>query len=165
LVKETWQEPENWGASKIQNEHAKLAKEQIDLEAFVFANFKNADKDIREVALWMFFMVYRMYRKAYGKPIPRIKSKSIISKHNSNIKIFESLVTAHDIMLERIAETHFTSQPEVWRYVTEALLENDENDDVELKEDAIGEIFLLFKTIIELLDEITNTNLQKPNIY
>lgn len=161
LVEDTWQEPENWTKSKIDREHAKLIAEQRDLETFVATYISEYNEEVQGVGLWVFFMVYRMYRKAYEKPIPIINTKKILDKHKDNEHFFETLVDAHEKMINRIAETRFCSQPEVWRYITEALIESNGPEDVELTDDIIGDLFAMFKTIVELLDDATESKINK----
>jgi len=65
----------------------------------------------------------------------------------------ESLEGAHDKFLERIAEVQLAGQPYVMKYVVEAIMEDSEEDPVELTEEDIGYLFLLLKTVVDLLDE------------
>ena len=52
------------------------------------------------------------------------------------------------------AETRFLVQPYVMKYVVDTLFEAPEDEDpIELTEEDIGFLFLLFKTVIDVLDQ------------
>ncbi len=153
IVEKTWKEPEGWSDEKLEEENSKLLAEQPELYSYIMYFVSEYDIDVQEVGLWIFFMVYRMYRTMYGKPIPRISEKEIISKAKETEERFESLKDDPGELLDEIEETQAIGQPEIWRYITEALMEDSSEEDVELEEEAIGELTVMYKTVVELLDE------------
>lgn len=65
----------------------------------------------------------------------------------------ESLEGAHEKIIDRIASVQVSNQPYVMKYVLEALKEDAEEDGIDLTEEDIGSLFILFKTGIEVLEK------------
>jgi hypothetical protein len=67
----------------------------------------------------------------------------------------ESLEGAHEKFIDRVGSVQVSKQPYVMKYVLEALMEDAEEDGIDLTEESIGSLFILFKTEIEVLDKRT----------
>ena len=67
----------------------------------------------------------------------------------------ERLEGAHDKFLDRVASVQTSRQPHVVNYVVDALMEEeDEGEDaVALTEEQKGFLYLLLKTVIDVLDQ------------
>jgi hypothetical protein len=67
----------------------------------------------------------------------------------------ERLEGAHDKFLDRVAGVQTSRQPHVANYVVDALMEEeDEGEDaVALTEEQKGFLYLLLKTVIDVLDQ------------
>lgn len=73
----------------------------------------------------------------------------------------ESLEGTDEKFLERIAEIQISGQPYVMKYVLETLMEAPEEEEpIALTEEDIGYLFLLFKTVVDLLDETLRAGLK-----
>jgi hypothetical protein len=69
----------------------------------------------------------------------------------------EGLEVAHDRFFERIARVQVSSQPFVIKYVVDAIFEAPEDEDpVSLTDEDAGLLFLLLKTVIDVLDGKTS---------
>lgn len=101
----------------------------------------------------MFFVVYRIFEKGSKKKIRKISDTEIIKCYESNEKLMERMEGIHEKFMERIVKTQILAQPYVMKYVVDTLMEMPEEEDpVELTDEDIGYLFLLFKTVIDLLD-------------
>lgn len=61
---------------------------------------------------------------------------------------------AHEKFIERVAKVESSRQPFVMRYLVETLIEAPEGDDaVALTEEETGTLFLVLKTVIDVLDQ------------
>ena len=99
------------------------------------------------------FVVYQMFHKAHGK-IKKISSEEIIEYYEHNEGLLERLEGADEKFLDRIAGVQTSRQPYVVNYVVEALMEEDEGEDaVELTNEQKGFVYLLLKTVIDVLDQ------------
>jgi len=69
----------------------------------------------------------------------------------------ESLEGAHDKFFERIARVQASAQPSVIKYVVETLLEApEEGDPVVISDEDVGFLFLLLKTVVDVLNAKTD---------
>lgn len=157
LVEETWQEFSGFSPEQGNEEVQKLGKEQPELLAFMMELIDDLTQDVKELALYIFVVVYRMFRKACGRQISGLSAEEIMEQYEKNEKLILSLEGAHDKFYDRIARVQLSEQPYVMKYVVEALIEMPEDDDpVELTDNDIGIIFLFLKTVIDLLNQATD---------
>jgi hypothetical protein len=157
LVEETWQEVALFTPAQIAKEMRSFAKNQPDLLSFILQFSEELDQEVKELALYMFFVVYRMFEKGYLNKIKRVSPKEIIECYEDNEKLLESLETAHDKFYERIAKVQLSDQPYVIKYVVDTLCEAPENEEtINLSDDDVGFLFLLLKTVIDTLNKKTD---------
>ncbi|HNR12436.1 MAG TPA: hypothetical protein PKM59_03875, partial [Thermodesulfobacteriota bacterium] len=145
LVEETWQEIGGLSPRQGSEEMKKLAEEQPELLAFVVEFADDLSQEAKELAVYMFLVVYTIFRKAHGRKIPKLSARRIMASYDKNEKMVLSLEGAKELFFDRIAaiETH---QPEVMKYVLDTLMEAPEEDEVEpLSHDDIGMTYLLLK--------------------
>jgi hypothetical protein len=153
IVEKTWQEVSGFSPDRAKKEMMKIGNSQPELLAFVTESSKEMGQEVRELAIYMFIVVYRMFQKAHGK-IKKISSDEIIECYEHNEGLMERLEGAHEKFLDRIASVQTFRQPHVVKYVVDALMEEDEGEDaVPLTEEQKGFLFLLLKTVIDVLDQ------------
>jgi len=130
-----------------------VSKEQPEIIAFIAEMTDDLDQEIRELAIFMFIPVYRMFQRAYGEAIEMVSPEAIIKCYEDNEELLKSLGGAHEKFFERVAEVQMASQPYVIRYVVETLFEAVQGEDpVLLGEEDMGYLFLLMKTVIDALN-------------
>ena len=151
FVEKTWQQVAAFTADRANKEMIAMGKNQPDLLAFLMAYTDDLQQEVKELAIYVAFVVYKMFLDSSGK-IPRLSSKEIMARYNENTRIIESLEGAHEKFIDRIAGVQISKQPYVMKYVLEALMEDAEEDGIDLTDEDIGSLFLLFKTEIEILD-------------
>jgi hypothetical protein len=154
VVEETWQEVAGFAPRQQHKEMGKVAKYQPDLLAFMMEFTEELDQEVKELAIYMFFVVYRIFEKNSKKRIRKISAKEIIECHEYNEGLMKSLEGAHEKFFERIARTELSRQPYVIKYVTDTLIEvPEEEDPVVLTEEDVGFLFLLLKTVVDVVDK------------
>jgi hypothetical protein len=151
FVENTWQQVADFTPARAKREMLAMGKNQPDLLAFLTAYMDDLQQEVKELAIYIAFVVYKMFLDASGK-IPRISSKEIMFRYDENTRFLESLEGVHEKLINKIASVTVSKQPYVMKYVLEALMEDAEEDGVDLTEEDIGFLFLLFKTEIEVLD-------------
>ena len=157
LVDETCDEFAGFTDEAAYEETNKISKSQPELLAFIVELTEDLDQDVKELAIYMFFVIHRMFHKAYGKKIRKVTFDEIIECHDNNEKLMESLGGEHEEFFESIAQVQTSSQPYVFRYVVETLFEGVEGEEpVSLEEEDQGYLFLLMKTIIDVLTNKTS---------
>jgi len=156
LVEETWQEVAGFNPERAYREMTRAAKNQPDLVAFIMEFTQEMDQQVRELATYMTFVVYRMFEKCSRKKIEKISAEEIIGYYEANEELVESLQGVHEKFLDRIARVQLSAQPYVMRYVVETLMESpEEQDPVPLSDEDVGFLFLLLKTAVDVLDKKT----------
>jgi hypothetical protein len=152
FVEKTWQQVAEFTPDRANKEMIAMGKNQPDLLAFLMAYTDDLRQEVRELAIYIAFVVYKMFLDS-GSQISRISSKEIMARYDENTRLIESLEGAHEKFIDRIASVQVSKQPYVMKYVLEALMEDAEEDGIDLTEEDIGSLFILFKTEIEVLDE------------
>ncbi len=155
LVEETWREVAELEIEQAQAEMAGMGRIQPNLVAFMVEFTKELKPDVAELALYLFFNVYRMFKKSRRKPLEQVTHQMVVERFESNDTLMNSLENTHDRFVERIARIQLLDQPFVLKYVLEALFEDEEEeeDDVELTEDDKGYLFLLLLTVVDAMDK------------
>jgi hypothetical protein len=153
IVEKTWQEVAGFSPYRAKKELMKIDNSQPELLAFVTESTQEMDREARELAIYMFVVVHRMFKESHGK-IRRISSEEIIKCYEHNESLLERLEGAHDKFLDRVANVQTSRQPYVVKYVADALMEEDEGEDaLELTEEQKGFLFLVLKAVIDALDQ------------
>ena len=153
IVEKTWQEVAGFSPDRVKKEMMKIGNSQPELLAFVMESAKEMNREVRELAIYLFVVVYRMFQEANGK-IKKISSDEIIECYEHNEALMGRLEGAHEGFLDRIASLQTSKQPHVVNYVADALMEEDEGEDaLELTEEQKGFLYLLLKTVIDVLDQ------------
>ena len=157
LVEGTREEVALFTPARGSKEMRRLGKNQPDLLSFMMEFSVDLDQQVKELALYAFFVVYRMFEKGYGKKIKRVTAEEIMECHEANEKLMEGLEVAHDRFFERIARVQVSSQPFVIKYVVDAIFEAPEDEDpISLTDEDAGFLFLLLKTVIDALNKKTD---------
>jgi len=154
LVEKTWKEFATFPLEKAQTEAANISKTQPNLVAFMMEFTQELSQEVKELAIYMFYVLYRMFQKNSKKKIKRISAEEIITSYEKNEHFIKSLEGVHDKFFERIAGVQLSGQPYVMKYVVETLIEAPEDEEpVALTEEDMGYLFLLLKTVVDLLDQ------------
>ena len=134
-------------------EMMKIGNSQPDLLAFVTESSKEMGKEVQELAIYIFLFVYRMFQQAHGK-IKKISLGVINECDERNEDLMGRLGEADEKFLDRIASVQTSRQPHVVNYVVDAITEEDGGEDaLTLTDEQKGFLFLLFKTVIDVLDQ------------
>ncbi|MBE0428232.1 MAG: hypothetical protein IBX72_16555 [Nitrospirae bacterium] len=154
FVEKTWQQVAEFTPDRANKEMIAMGKNQPDLLAFLMAYTDDLQQEVKELAIYIAFVIYKMFLDSSSK-IPKISSKEIMARYDENIRLIESLEGAHEKFIERIAGVQVSNQPYVMRYVLETHMEDAVEDSIDLTDEDIGLLFILFKTEIEVLDKRT----------
>jgi len=153
IVDKTWQKVAGFSPDRAKKEMMEVGNSQPELLAFVTESSKEMGQEVRELAIYMFLVVYRMFQGAHSK-IKKISSEEIIECYEHNESLMERLEGAYERFLDRVASDQTSRQPYVVKYVVDAFMEEDEGEDaVALTDEQKGFLFLLLKTVIDVLDQ------------
>jgi hypothetical protein len=153
IVEKTWQEVAGFNPDRATKEMIKVGQSQPELLAFLMESAKEMGQEVRELVIYMFLVVYRMFQHAHGK-IKMISPEEIIECYKHNESLMERLEGAHEKFLDRVASIQTYRQPYVVKYVADALMEEDDWEEaVVLTDEQKGFLFLLLKSVIDALDQ------------
>jgi hypothetical protein len=153
FVEKTWQEVARYSPIQASKEMQEMGKNQPELLAFLMALTEDLDLEVKELVIYIAFVVYRIFVGSRNK-VKKVTSKEIIDCYEYNQDLMETLEGAHEKFIDRIARVQLSKQPYVMKYVVDALMEEtEEGDGVELTDEDKGFIFLLLKTVVDLLDK------------
>jgi len=72
LVEETWQEFADFSPVRAQKETIKVSKNQPHLLSYMMEFTQDLDPEVRGLAIYIFYVVCRMFQKSSEKKIKRI---------------------------------------------------------------------------------------------
>lgn len=154
IVEATWQEVAGLSPKRAQKEIGRIAQTQPDLLPFVLALTGDCSPQAQELAVYLCYVVLRIFEKATPRRIPPIKGSRIERQYGQSEQLLLRLEGAHPRFLEKAALAEMSRQPFVVKYVVEAIMEAPEDEDpVQLTEDEKGILFLVLKTVIDALDD------------
>jgi hypothetical protein len=151
IVDSTWREVASFRSRDAWRAMEKVTKRQPALLAYVMAETRDCGSDAQELAIYLFFVVLRMFDRLPGHRLKRVTIEQVERHAAENEAMLERLGSAHERFLERAAQVQAETQPHVFRYLTEAILEGDDPE-LELTEEESGLLFLVLKTVVDLLD-------------
>lgn len=155
LVEETWREVASSSPAQIQKLGNRIGDTQTDLLSFVLVFTQDLGKDARELAVYLFTVIYRIFENEVPGGLQRVKPQKITAAYERNETQFGRLMNAHERFFEKAAEQISLRQPFVMQYLVESLFEPPESEDekMSLSEEDTGMLFLTFKTVIDVLDD------------
>lgn len=126
----------------------KVGQLQPDLVAFVMDSTEGLNPEAQELAIYLFFVVYRIFQ-ASGEKIRKVSYGEIDEFFEQNETLFEDAESA-DPLSDPLKIFPVLIQPYLMRYLSEALPEEEASG---VNEEEKGVIFLVLKTVIEVLDQ------------
>lgn len=149
IVQSTWRAVATIDPRVARSAMEKFTARQPALIAYVTASTNDSRSDVQEVAIFLLFVIYRMFEQLPGHQIKRISIDKLERRMMENEALIERLAQTDDSAREHEIEAQAASQPHVVQYLIEAIQEHTEP---ELTEDESALIFHVLKTVIDVLD-------------
>jgi hypothetical protein len=154
VVEATWQEVAQMEPDEAQTAMQEVAKQQPVLLAHVMASTDDLRDEAQELAIYVFFVIHRIFEAASKEPLVEVSIEKVADHADRNDALLERLSGAHDRFLARVTAVETARQPYVYRYLSEVIIEEGEQDpELELNEEESGLLFITLKTVIDALDE------------
>lgn len=137
---------------ELRQKAGSLHDEQPELMAFVQASINELDQDAADLAVYLFFMVCRMYQETYGDQLSTATPQEIIERYKENEDLIEQRRQNDEQFTGQDASLS-TDQPELMEYITRILkdAESEEREDLSTGEQAY--IFLILRSVIQVLND------------
>ena len=136
---------------QLKEHAAELHDLQPELMAFVQASVNELDQRPADLCVYLFLVICRMYKENYEEGIPLARPEDIIENYKENEQEMQRV--GED---QRPFDPSESGQPGLMKYISKALARADQNADGEGEKLSDGEkafIFLILKTVIDVLDE------------
>jgi hypothetical protein len=154
VVEATWREVASFSDARGLAETQRLQREQPDLVAYVLGATEDLAPAVHALGFYMFLVIWRAFERAGGK-IRRIKAGAIERRVEQNEDALSRLEHADERFLERAAVVQTSTEPAVFRYMVEAIVEapDDPEDPVKMTPHESGTLFLVLQVAIDLLHD------------
>ncbi|MHC4139786.1 MAG: hypothetical protein ACYSR1_08045, partial [Planctomycetota bacterium] len=87
LVDNTWKELSGFTSEEAYEESAEVSINQPEIISFIVELTEDFDREVKELAIYLFFVIYRMFQNGYGKEIRQVTSSEIITSYEKNEKL------------------------------------------------------------------------------
>lgn len=154
IVERTWKEMSTMSPLNYPKLINKFSKEQPFILTYLIAvDGQQFNEDERELLLYLGVVVWMMMSRG-NNPLPKVTEKMIDDAEEKNIKMLEYLEGETETGFYETTDTILQdyNQPEVLKYVVEALMEDDD-EDVDIQEENIGLMMIYLKTVIDCFDK------------
>jgi hypothetical protein len=132
----------------------RAAGQQPALLAYVMAATEDERAPVHELAIFLYFVVLQIFEAGAGRPVPAIDMDAVASRAEANDEALERLEKGDDGVVDRAAEMATSRQPAVVGYVVASVFaRGDAEADDAIGEDEAGFVFVILRTVIDLLDE------------
>ena len=149
LVDYTWQEVASFSTERANREIIEINHKQPEIVTFLIGLTKGMSEEARALPIYLFLVVHRMFQSR-RKKVNRVSKEEISERYKYNKGLFETLGLIYD----GFSSIQMSRQPYVMKYVLDALAEKDGcEQSVPLSEEHKGFIFLLLKTVVDILDQ------------
>jgi hypothetical protein len=153
VIEAAWNEIASLPESKAEQEIQRITEKQPALLAFVMADTNDVSQEAKELGLFLFVIVLRMFEKHYGSNLRTVEIERIEQLQDQLEKSLEALVNLEGEELEQAVLAQASAQPWVIQYIGEALFEPDPEDGVKLTEQETGALVLTLRTVVDALEE------------
>jgi hypothetical protein len=155
IVEASWREVAELSDRRALTYMDQLARKQREILTFVTTMTEHLSPAAQEIAIYAFVVIYRMFERA-GPRLAKARRGRIIAAYEKIDGELGRLIQADERFLERHALVSTGREPFVMRYVSEVLLEPDD-DEVQLSDDEVGEIFICLQTVVDVLHDLSES--------
>lgn len=138
----------------------RMTKEQPNLLAYLMAAGKRDDlfdQYEAEIILFIGIVLWQVIKKNY-RQFPKVKDKVLDQIEKKNEDFLEMLSSdSEGDFLSVVGEMVKTyPEPELLRYISEAIFEQDDPDDPPIREENTGLAFFYLKTVLDVILKVVN---------
>lgn len=154
LVNKTQKEVSALSREEANREMLRTCETQPDLVAYATKMTEGRKDEVRELAVYLLFVVNRIFRRGTGRDLKRIKAKDIAKFHENNLQLMARLEAEHTEFVDRAARIQLAGQPHIMGFLIGALMQPTSGErPLELSDEEKGLLYVLLKTSADLLDE------------
>ncbi len=154
VVEATWREVASFSDSRGRADTQRLQRAQPDLVAYVLGATEDLSPAVHALGFYLFLVIWRAFERAGGR-VRRIKAGAIDRRLEQNVDALSRLEHANERFLERATVVQTSTEPAVFKYMVEAIMEapDDPDDPVKMTAHESGALFLTLQVAIDLLHD------------
>jgi hypothetical protein len=114
FVAKTWREVAGYNPARANKDMLTMGKSQPDLLAFLMAFTDDLRQEVKELAIYIAFVVYKMFLDSKGT-LRKISSRAIMHIYDATALFLEILEGTHEKILDRIASSQVSQRPYVMK--------------------------------------------------
>ena len=150
IVKKTWRKMEKISPDEARQFVNLMSREQPFILVYLMAiGGDTLNQDERELLLYLGIVIWQIMLQG-DTPLPKITRETLDNVEKSNMKMLEYLEGESDVdfveTVEKIVANY--PQPEILKYVLEALMEKPEGNSL-IRDINKGAMFIYLKTVID----------------
>lgn len=158
-IESTWQTIAELPPEKTGEAIFAFSEAQPNLIDFVMDCTDDMNKETSEFCTYILYVVYQMFANASKSNIPLVTAEQMEAQYNATCDVIDKIQEADGDPEAVGLESTFENQPNVYQYLSEMLLddsEDDPEDQMSISEEDTGEIYMMMKCVIDVVDSVTN---------
>lgn len=157
VVVETAKEFSGLTPQQLSDETEDISISQPGILSFITEFTEDLDTGIRDLTIYIFIVIYSMFEAGYGDNIEEISFEETIESYENNAALMDRMNGSNDRIYQNMAKVQMSAQPYVIKYVVETLYNASQAEDpVLFSEEDMSYLFLLLKSIIDVLNRKTD---------
>jgi hypothetical protein len=154
VMEAAWREVASFSDARGRAETRRLHREQPDLVAYVLGATEDLPPAVHALGFYLFLVIWRAFERASGR-VRRVKAGAIERRLEQNMDALSRLEHADEPFLERVAVVQTSTEPAVFNYMVESIMEapDDSDDPVKMTPQESGALFLILQVAIDLLHD------------
>lgn len=150
VVDRTWEEFADATPEEATRTIQRMAAEQPAVLAYLMEPADELNEDEKQVLLYVGTVVWRIFLGA-GIRLKQVSDTLLLKIEEAQTQRLQGLADAPEVILteEALGRISQSPQPEVLRYITEAIMEDEEESDAEIRDEMKGLLFLYLTTVLE----------------
>ncbi|HTU00648.1 MAG TPA: hypothetical protein VMG58_02485 [Candidatus Sulfotelmatobacter sp.] len=166
-IEQVWQEVSQLPPAGVPKEMDRIGRRQPDLMAFVLAATDDRRVEVREVAIYLFYIIVRVFERATAGRLPRVGDAELERQFKRNTASVKRCGSEQQWFQEQGASAEMPRQSPVVQSLLRALLAEskspDDTEEVGLREEELGTLFFALKTALDALEEARAVAEAAPN--
>ncbi len=155
IVEKTWNEIGGLAPEKGHEMIKRMSDQQPIILAYLMSTGDEVlNQDEKELLLYLGVVVWQIMSQGHAS-LPGITTEIVEESEDLNMKMIEYLEGESETSFMDTVEKMINNynQPEVIRYVVEALMEEEPEEDCIIRDENIGIMMIFLKTVIDCFDK------------
>ena len=154
-LEQVWQEVSQLPAEQVPKEMQRVGRSQPDLMALVLAATEDRRVEVREIGIYLFYVMVRVFERATSRNIPRIPDAELHRYFKQNIGRVKQCGSEQRWFEEQASPAEMGRQPAVVQSLIRALRAESKGQEgtgeLGLRGEEVGALFFALRTVLDAL--------------